>query len=79
VLQGCGKGQGGSEVELSSGGSSLRFTVEDTGGFQNFKARSVGTLKIDKPGRHTLEVRPVKKAAAAVMDLRSVSLSPRLD
>jgi arylsulfatase A-like enzyme len=77
ILQGCGKGQGGSEVQVSIGGQSLTFTVEDTGHFQNFKVRTIGTIALDKPGRYTLTVRPKKKAAAAVMDLRSVILRPR--
>ncbi len=76
VLQGCGKGQGGSEVELAIGGQSLKFIVEDTGHFQNFKPREIGTIKLDKAERFTLTVKPVKKAAAAVMDLRSVTLKP---
>jgi hypothetical protein len=76
VLQGCGKGQGGSEVTVFIGEQVLTFTVEDTGHFQNFKARQIGTFKFDKPGRYTLAVRPAKKAAAAVMDLRSVTLNP---
>src|SRR5262249_11791518 len=75
-LQGCGKGQGGSGVELAAAGKTLAFTVEDTGHFQNFKARDVGKLTIEKPGRYTLEVKPKKKAAAAVMDLRAVTLRP---
>jgi arylsulfatase A len=79
VLQGCGKDQGGSEVEVIVNDQKLGFTVEDTGHFQNFKARQIGTLTIDKPGRHTLEVRPKKKAAAAVMDLRTVTLRPVAD
>ena len=77
VLQGCGKGQGGSDVHVSIGGQALTFTVEDTGYFQNFKARVIGTVTLDKAGRYTLTVRPTKKAAAAVMDLRSVTLRPR--
>jgi arylsulfatase A-like enzyme len=76
VLQGCGKGQGGSEVEASVGEQKLTFTVEDTGGFQNFKAVAIGTLTFDKAGRYTLTVTPKKKAAGAVMDLRSVTLKP---
>lgn len=79
VLQGCGKGQGGSEVEISLDGNSLAFTVEDTGHFQNFKGRTVGQIKLDKPGRYTLTVKAKKKAAAAVMDLRSVTLKPLSD
>ena len=76
VLQGCGKGSGGSEVEVSAGESKLTFTVKYTGGFQNFEAREVGTLAIDKPGRHTLTVKPLKKPGLAVMDLRQVVLRP---
>jgi arylsulfatase A-like enzyme len=76
VLQGCGKGQGGSEVEVSVGDKALTFTVEDTGGFQNFKARAIGGVTIDKAGRYTLTVKPKKKAAGAVMDLRWVVLTP---
>src|SRR5262249_42076447 len=52
VLQGCGKGQGGSEVEVTVGEQVLKFTVEDTGHFQNFKARDIGTVTIDRAGRH---------------------------
>jgi arylsulfatase A len=76
VLQGCGKGQGGSEVEVSVGEQVLKFMVEDTGHFQNFKAREVGTVKIDTAGRHTLAIKPKSKAAAAVMDVRQVTLKP---
>jgi arylsulfatase A len=76
VLQGCGTGQGGSEVEMSIGDQVVKFIVEDTGHFQNFKAREVGTVMLNKPGRYTLNVKPKKKAAAAVMDLRSVTLTP---
>jgi hypothetical protein len=76
ALQGCGKGQGGSEVEFDFGGQKLRWTVEDTGGFQNFKARLVGSVTFGEVGRHTLTVRPVRKAGAAVMDLRLVTLRP---
>jgi hypothetical protein len=76
VLQGCGKGQGGSEVEVAVGDQVLKFTVEDTGHFQNFKPRDVGTVEIEKAGRHTLAIKPRTKAAAAVMDVRQVTLKP---
>jgi arylsulfatase A-like enzyme len=76
VLQGCGKGQGGSEVEVAVGEQKLKFTVEDTGHFQNFKARDIGTVKIDNLGLFTLTIKPIKKAAAAVMDMRQVTLKP---
>lgn len=76
ILQGCGAGQGGSEVEISLGRSSLTFTVQETGHFQNFINRSVGTLHVPRPGRYLLQVRANKLASRAVMDLREVRLIP---
>lgn len=76
ILQGCGKDAGGSDVELSVDEQPLRFVVEDTGHFQNFVARNIGTLHLDQPGRHTLLVKPLRKAGVAVMDLRQVRLVP---
>lgn len=76
VLQGCGKGSGGAEVELAVGDSKLTFTVKDTGGFQAFEARDVGVLRVGAAGRHTLTVRARTKPGPAVMDLRQVVLRP---
>lgn len=77
ILQGCGPGSGGSEVEFSVGEQTLKVTVKDTGGFQNFENREIGELKLEAPGRYTLQVKPKKKPGVAVMDLREVKLSPR--
>lgn len=74
VLQGCGAGSGGSEVELRVGDSALTFTVEETGHFQRFVPREVGTLRLSGPGPHTLTVRAKSKPNAAVMDLRRITL-----
>jgi len=83
VLQGCGKGSGGAEVELvlgepgaSATGAALTFTVKDTGGFQAFEVRDVGTLKVEKAGMHTLTVKAKTKPGVAVMDLRQITLKP---
>ncbi len=76
LLQGCGKGQGGSSVKITAAGQSLDYTVEDTGGFQNFVEKPVGNVSIEKPGEFTLEIRAVKKAKGAVMDVRQVRLVP---
>jgi arylsulfatase A len=75
ILQGCGKGSGGSEVAFRFGKQSLKTTVQETGGFQNFVSRDLGTLELPE-GRHTLEVKPITKPGLAVMDLRSVTLEP---
>ncbi|MGH8246362.1 MAG: sulfatase-like hydrolase/transferase, partial [Gammaproteobacteria bacterium] len=76
VLQGCGKGSGGAEVEVSVGAAELAFVVEDTGHFQNFIPRTVGTLALTTPGPHILAVKPKTKPGVAVMDLRRVTLRP---
>jgi hypothetical protein len=76
VLQGCGKGQGGSKAAVSVGGSALEFVVEDTGHFQNFLARELGEVEVAGPGRVRVEVLARSKAKAAVMDVRQVRLLP---
>ncbi len=76
ILQGCGTGSGNAEVEFSVGDQTLKVTVQDTGGFQNFVARDIGTFKLTKPGRYTLTVKPKTKPGVAVMDLRQVTLKP---
>jgi arylsulfatase A len=76
LTQGCGKGQGGSEVELSVGESKTAHTVKDTGGWQAFEKLAAGKLTVEKAGRHTLTVKAKTKPGAAVMDLRQVLLTP---
>jgi hypothetical protein len=80
VLQGCGQGSGGSEVEVSIEGASpaqrVAFTVQDTGHFQKFVRRELGRVTLPARGRHTLAVRPQSKPGVAVMDLREVVLRP---
>lgn len=76
LTQGCGKGSGGAEVELSVGESKTTHTVKDTGGWQAFEKIAAGKLTIEKAGRHTLTVRAKTKPGAAVMDLRQVVLTP---
>jgi hypothetical protein len=76
VLQGCGKGQGGSKVAVTIGEQSLNFEVEDTGHFQNFKDRIVGAVELTVGGLYTLQIRPLSKAANAIMDVRQVQLVP---
>jgi acetyl esterase/lipase len=76
IWQGCGAGQGGSTVRLSVKDSSLKFTVEDTGHFQNFRKREIGSLTLAGPGVYTLAVTAEHKAKGAVMDVRKIELVP---
>lgn len=75
VLQGCGKGSGGSEVEVAVGEETLKMVVEDTGHFQNFILRKIGTMTLTA-GRHTLAIKAKTKPGLAVMDVRQVTLRP---
>lgn len=74
VLQGCGKGHGGSEVSVIVGSETLKFVVEDTGHFQNFKRREIGSVNLPSAGLYELAIKPVTKASVAVMDVRQVRL-----
>lgn len=80
VLQGCGKGQGGSEMIVtldpaSDAPQTIRFVVEDTGGFQEFRARIVGRLTLTA-GEHVLRAQPERIAKTAACDIRQVRLLP---
>ncbi len=75
VWQGCGKGNGGSDVAVEVGGRRFDFVVEDTGHFQNFTPRRIGRVELPA-GKHVLAVKPQRKQGAAVMDVRRVLLLP---
>jgi hypothetical protein len=80
VLQGCGTGQGGSEmlVTLDPGhepATRIPFVVEDTGGFQEFRARTIGRATL-AAGDHVLRVKPERIAKKAACDIRQIRLVP---
>lgn len=77
IHQGCGKGHGGSNVAIISNDQTIKFTVEDTGHFQNFKPRTIGQLTFNEPGVYSLDIRPIKKAKVAIMDVRLIELELR--
>lgn len=77
ILQGCGPGSGGSQVEFSAAGQKLPVKVVETKGFQDFLKREIGVFKFDSPGRYRLSATPQTKPGLAVMDLREVRLSPK--
>ena len=75
ILQGCGKGSGGAAVDFVFEDQTLPVQVQETGHFQNFIPRNIGTVSL-AAGEHTLAVRPRSKPGGAVMDLRQVILLP---
>jgi arylsulfatase A len=74
LLQACGKGSGGAEIEVAVAGQTLKMKVEETGHFQRFVPRTIGTVRLPGPGLCTLSVRARTKPGPAVMDLRRVQL-----
>jgi hypothetical protein len=76
ILQGCGSGHGGSSVEVRVQNQPLPLTVVETGHFQNFIWKSLGTLALTKSADSVISVRCLKKQAGAVMDVRAVRLTP---
>lgn len=75
ILQGCGKGHGGSTVNLVVGQTTLPLTVNETGHFQNFVWQTVGRAELPA-GAQALQLIPVRKVAGAVMDVRRIRLVP---
>jgi hypothetical protein len=76
ILQGCGTSHGGSTVEIQIGKESRSIVVEETGHFQNFIWRTVGTVELPAEEVITLKLTPKSKPGGAVMDVRAVRLSP---
>ncbi|MDB6052615.1 MAG: atsA 19 [Verrucomicrobiales bacterium] len=75
LWQGCGKGQGGSEITILLEKSQFHFVVRDTGGYQNFKEFTLGTVELG-PGIHSLQIKPENKKSGAIMDVQKVVLIP---
>jgi hypothetical protein len=74
VLQGCGKGSGGAKVEVAVNGQTLDMMVVETGHFQRFVPRTIGTVRFDQADRYSLSIRAKTNPGGAVMDLRRVVL-----
>jgi hypothetical protein len=77
VTLGCDSANAGSEVAVSVAGQEARFTVQDTGGFQQWKEIAVGELEISSKGTHHLRLVPLKKAKDAIMDVQHIVLRPQ--
>ncbi|MBX2850950.1 MAG: hypothetical protein KTR15_04295 [Phycisphaeraceae bacterium] len=80
VLQGCGKGQGGSDAKIvfiaGEGKESdrLDFQVIETGHFQHFCWVHLGEFELTIPGRVSIIVAPKHIKQAALMDIRAIHL-----
>ena len=76
VFQGCGGKNGGSEVAVLINDKTIKFEVEDTGGFQNWKSRDLGTVDLAVSGENRIAIKPLNKTGKAVMDIQKIVLTP---
>lgn len=79
LLQGCGKGQGGSDAVVtlrSSDGveTELEFQTIDTGHFQNFRWNHLGLVSLTKPGTYEFRLAAKQIANKALFDVRAIHL-----
>lgn len=73
---GCGPGNEGSKVAVLLNDQTLEFSVEDTGGFQNWRELKLGKVALNTKGENRLAIVPLEKKGAAVMDVQKVVLNP---
>jgi alpha-L-fucosidase len=76
IVYSCPEEGAGGEYAVEIAGQKLAGTVEDTGDWSMFETKTIGTVKLDAPGRQTLTVRPVKIPHGALMNLQAVVLKP---
>ncbi|MEK6236056.1 MAG: PDZ domain-containing protein, partial [Planctomycetales bacterium] len=76
IIQACPNSQAGSEYVIHVGGAAVSGKVKATGGWENFSTHPVGTIEITEAGKLKASLKPTKKKAAAVMNLRAVVLRP---
>ena len=80
ILQGCGKGQGGTaglsfvNPNVEGPVPVLRFEVEETGHFQNFQWRTLGAIELKHTGQIELVVKPEQIKNFALIDIRAIHL-----
>lgn len=73
----CEPSSAGSEYLLQIGDQSLKGQVKATSGWTDYQVVELGTIAIEKPGKTIITLKPVSKPGQAVMNLRSVTLTPR--
>ena len=79
MLQGCGKGQGGSDAVVTLRQNNdlkaeLPFQTIDTGHFQNFRWNHLGTIDVMGTGQYELRIDAKRIAKVALFDVRAIHL-----
>jgi len=70
----CDKGKGGSKLDITLNGQTLKWLTRETGSLTTYRTGQAGTFKVDAAGNLTLTITPTSLVKDASMSLRSVSL-----
>jgi putative heme-binding domain-containing protein len=71
----CDAGSAGNELLLESGESAMKWKVESTGAWSQYRNVKIGTIKL-AAGEGRIVVRPAGTLRGALIDLRTVHLVP---
>jgi hypothetical protein len=74
IVQACPKSQAGSEYTINVGKATIAAQVEATGGWEDFATNRLGSIEVSETGRLKASLRPTRRLAGAVMDLRAIVL-----
>ena len=69
-------GSQGSRIKVSCGAASCEAELATTGGWDQFKRITLGTLTLSGTGVQQVSITPVAKPGQAVMNLRAVRFRP---
>jgi alpha-L-fucosidase len=72
----CEPGAAGSKYTVRLAGSTVSGEVRSTGGWTDFIEESLGPVNLASPGQYMLTVKPESMPHGAVMNLKSIQLSP---
>jgi len=74
VRYSCSADSAGSRYEVAVASQKLEDTVEPTGAWGSFAAKTIGTVTVNRTGRVAVSVRALEMPKGAVMNLKSVTL-----
>lgn len=69
--------EAGSTFDVIVDGQKVTGTVPGTGGWTTYQTIDLGTLRIDKTGTLTIELKPTKLVKGHIMNLRSLTFTPK--
>lgn len=75
VVNSC-MGAGGSDYTVSVGSGSVAGVVEGTADWHTYTTRKIGVIAVSKAGIYEVAIRPLNNKSQAIMNLRSIRLTP---